>query len=561
LAEYKAHQPSRSEKYRYDSASRLADPGYAAATSSSNKSFERGTLVSNRSEVNSGASPYEREGWRLDGVNNWNQFGSNTGGLSIGTSIESTAFNEWNLAGSTVGYAGYDDNGNAETYNNVASGGPGVYRWDAWNRLRDIEDQYSQKVAEYFYDAHNRRVRKVVAYGGVENSSEVRNGTTDFAYQGWRVLWENFVPEAMLRAPATGPTTFVYGNYLDEAWDMLETEGAEVLSHYYFLTGVNYSVMAVVDGHYATDIVEAYEYDPYGRHRVIGPGTDETYFTSDDTYDEMGAGGFLGSEGGTINNSIRYTGQRFDAESNLMYYKNRYYDPSAGRFIGRDPMGWSEGPNRYGYVGGMPTMAMDPEGYQALPMPGTTDARYWAGRTIQTVGGGPWGPVIPHPPSPPSPRLYGPWSSFLKGGIAGLFDSFDALLGVSRHHAGADCIKAKNGNKYLHCFGGCLASAQKLDGVNTNWGYIYQVGYELKTLPRYSLSILGIYDEPQYKFNPWGYIFDTFGDTVWGTAGGEIGRRLTNLTYDQQIQACLNFCRPALNVGNHGLPFPSLYHR
>jgi RHS repeat-associated protein len=210
-------------------------------------------------------------------------------------------------------------------------------------------------------DAHNRRVRKVVAYGGVENSSEVRNGTTDFAYQGWRVLWENFVPEAMLRAPVTGPTTYVYGNYLDEAWDMLE-----VLSHYYFLTGVNYSVMAVVDGHYATDIVEAYEYDPYGRHRVIEPGTDETYFTSDDTYDEMGAGGFPGSEGGTINNSIRYTGQRFDAESNLMYYKNRYYDPAAGRFIGRDPLGWSEGPNRYAYVGGMPTMAVDPVGKQTL---------------------------------------------------------------------------------------------------------------------------------------------------------------------------------------------------
>jgi hypothetical protein len=46
LAEYKAHQPSRSEKYRYDSASRLADPGYAAATSSSNKSFERGMVAS-----------------------------------------------------------------------------------------------------------------------------------------------------------------------------------------------------------------------------------------------------------------------------------------------------------------------------------------------------------------------------------------------------------------------------------------------------------------------------------------------------------------------------------
>jgi RHS repeat-associated protein len=354
LAEYKAHQPSRSEQYLYDSASRLADPGYVAATSSSNKSFERGTLVSNRSAVNSGASPYEREGWRLDGVNNWNQYGSNTGGASIGTSIESTAFNEWVLGGGPT-YAGYDDNGNAEIYNHVAGASPGIYRWDPWNRLREIDDQYSQKVAEYLYDAHNRRVRKVVAYGGVENSGDVRDGTTDYAYQGWRVLWENFTPEVMPFAPTGGPTTFVYGSYLDEVWNAMEIDGAEIIENYYFLTGVNYSVMGVIDALTGGNtLAEAYEYDPYGRHRVIDPGTDATYFTSDDTYDEL--------HPGAINNAIRYTGQRFDAESGLMYYKNRYYDPSAGRFIGRDPLGWEAGANLYGYVGGMPTMAVDPEG-------------------------------------------------------------------------------------------------------------------------------------------------------------------------------------------------------
>src|SRR5690606_4875586 len=86
----------------------------------------------------------------------------------------------------------------------------------------------------------------------------------------------------------------------------------------------------------------------------IDPGTDSTYFTSDDTYDEL--------HPGAINNAIRYTGQRFDAESGLMYYKNRYYDPAAGRVIGGEPLVWSEGPNRYGYVGGMPAMAAGPVG-------------------------------------------------------------------------------------------------------------------------------------------------------------------------------------------------------
>jgi RHS repeat-associated protein len=75
-------------------------------------------------------------------------------------------------------------------------------------------------------------------------------------------------------------------------------------------------------------LVEAYEYYPYGRHRVIDPGTDATFFTRDDTH------------AGSINNSVCYTGQRFDEESNLMAGKNGYDDPTAGRFIGRDPLWW-----------------------------------------------------------------------------------------------------------------------------------------------------------------------------------------------------------------------------
>jgi hypothetical protein len=48
---------------------------------------------------------------------------------------------------------------------------------------------------------------------------------------------------------------------------------------------------------------------------VIDLGTRATYFAPDDTHDELHAG--------TINNSIRCTGQRFDAESNLMVGENR----------------------------------------------------------------------------------------------------------------------------------------------------------------------------------------------------------------------------------------------
>lgn len=40
----------------------------------------------------------------------------------------------------------------------------------------------------------------------------------------------------------------------------------------------------------------------------------------------------------------------------------RYYDPSSGRFLQRDPIGISGGPNVYAYVFNRPTMGVDPTG-------------------------------------------------------------------------------------------------------------------------------------------------------------------------------------------------------
>ena len=34
-----------------------------------------------------------------------------------------------------------------------------------------------------------------------------------------------------------------------------------------------------------------------------------------------------------------HTGREWDAETNLYYYKARYYDPRIGRFLNQDPIG------------------------------------------------------------------------------------------------------------------------------------------------------------------------------------------------------------------------------
>jgi RHS repeat-associated protein len=47
------------------------------------------------------------------------------------------------------------------------------------------------------------------------------------------------------------------------------------------------------------------------------------------------------------------------------YYRARYYDPSAGRFLSEDPIRWAGGNNFYAYVDNRPVLAGDPSGLSA----------------------------------------------------------------------------------------------------------------------------------------------------------------------------------------------------
>ena len=51
-----------------------------------------------------------------------------------------------------------------------------------------------------------------------------------------------------------------------------------------------------------------------------------------------------------------------DGESGFVLCTLRYYDPSGGRWLTRDPIGYAGGSNLYGYVGGDPVNMTDPDG-------------------------------------------------------------------------------------------------------------------------------------------------------------------------------------------------------
>ena len=53
-------------------------------------------------------------------------------------------------------------------------------------------------------------------------------------------------------------------------------------------------------------------------------------------------------------------------ETDLYYYRARYYDPTAGRFLGGDPIQFEGGINFYAYVGNDPADATDPLGLKCI---------------------------------------------------------------------------------------------------------------------------------------------------------------------------------------------------
>lgn len=77
------------------------------------------------------------------------------------------------------------------------------------------------------------------------------------------------------------------------------------------------------------------------------------------TYDSFGK---LTNSTGSVVNPFRYTAREFDTETNLYYYRARYYDPTTGRFLSEDPARFGAGINLYAYIGNSATNRTDPSG-------------------------------------------------------------------------------------------------------------------------------------------------------------------------------------------------------
>ena len=215
----------------------------------------------------------------------------------------------------------YDDNGNLTRKTSLATGNYTQYTYDAENRLTTVKEFAAGTstpafTSTYRYDGLGRRIEKVA------------NGqTTRYIYDGEDILLE-YDGANVLQA------RYTHGPGIDEP--IAVTKGGATF--FYHQDGLG-SVTDLTDSTGAT--VKSYSYDAYG-----------TILESP----------------GTIDQPYTYTGREFDVESGLYYYRARHYDPTTGRFLQEDPIGFAGGDvNLYRYVRNSPINLADPSGLLACP--------------------------------------------------------------------------------------------------------------------------------------------------------------------------------------------------
>jgi RHS repeat-associated protein len=208
----------------------------------------------------------------------------------------------------------YWPNGNQKTRTTTA--GTDSFTYDQENRLTQATIAGTTSV--YTYNGDGLRMSSTVG----------TNPATNY-------VWD--VSQSVPAVLQDGANTYVYGLGLISATDAASSQS-------YFLYDGLGSTTGLTNG--SATLTDTYSYDVFGAVR---------------------------SHSGSSTNYWQFTGQQSDSASNLYYLRARYYDPSIGRFLSRDPMpGLTTNPqslNHYAYALNSPTNRVDPTGLDSEATP------------------------------------------------------------------------------------------------------------------------------------------------------------------------------------------------
>ena len=229
---------------------------------------------------------------------------------------------------------------------NLLTDGKWTYQWDAENRLTQMSTSTAAvnagiagQILTFQYDYLDRRVQKrVTNTAGTQEFYSRR-----YLYDGWNLVAELAAPGG--NTCGTIVRSYTWGLDLSGSESAAGGVGA-LLQIADYATGKNYLPTYDTDGNVAAlvnasngTVAIAYEYSPYGEllRKTV---------TDSDIADSV----------------FQFSSKFTDKESSLVYYGHRYYGPSLGRFLNRDPIEEAGGLNLYGFCGNDGISAFDVNG-------------------------------------------------------------------------------------------------------------------------------------------------------------------------------------------------------
>jgi len=178
----------------------------------------------------------------------------------------------------------FDANGNLTSI--IDPSGVATFNWDARDRLVALTGP--SLSAHFAYDSLGRRITR-----------QVKGTKTDFLYDGINPVQE--------QASGTVIANMLTGLRIDEYLVRSDSAGIRIL-----MADALGSTVALLDP--SGTVQTTYMYEPFGSTTATGEATANTF---------------------------QYIRREHD-QTELFYYRARYYSPQLHRFISEDPLGWME---------------------------------------------------------------------------------------------------------------------------------------------------------------------------------------------------------------------------
>jgi RHS repeat-associated protein len=248
----------------------------------------------------------------------------------------------------------YDNNGNRTnsgyvtgTNNRLLEDAKYRYDYDLVGNRTKRTDKTTSEVTEYAWDIRDRLTGITVKNVG---GTVIKSASYKYDVFDQRISKTADLDGAGVLAATT--ERYVYGSNQNIA---LEFDGNNNLTHrYLFGDGIDQIEADDSNGTFLWGLV-----DHLGSVRDVidNSGSVRNHIS----YDSFG--NITAQTDSSVVFRYRYTGREFDKESGQYYYRSRYFDPSVGKFISEDRIGFAGGDlNLSRYVWNSPILRTDPSG-------------------------------------------------------------------------------------------------------------------------------------------------------------------------------------------------------